>query len=276
MTPAPFPPDADWALLTQHGKAVAFEPAVRRLGGRLVLATGFDTDTLGSFTGERERTLSPADAAQTKARLAAELAGTRFGLGSEGSYGPDPQVGLLPWGVEIVCGWDAERGQAVHAVAQGPQPAYRQGQFTDLAEALDWARALGFPQQGLIVGKPGLAVFDKTVADEATLRDRIAEALAHGPVWLEADMRAHRSPARMAMITRAADTLASRLLSPCPGCGLPGYGPVRLQAGAPCSSCGQPTAVARAEVWACSGCSHSHERLLRAEVDPARCEFCNP
>ncbi|MBA4218809.1 MAG: hypothetical protein C0460_15915 [Methylibium sp.] len=270
------PAGSRFALLTQHGKATAFEPAVQRLGGQLVLATGFDTDTLGSFTGERERTLSAADAAQTKARLATELSGARFGLGSEGSYGPDPQVGLLPWGVEIVCCWDAERGQAVHALAQGPQPVYRQQQFTDLHDALDWARALGFPQQGLIVGQPGLAVFDKTVSDEATLRSRLIEALAHGPVGLAADMRAHRSPARMAMISQAADALATRLQSACPGCGLPGYGPVRLQAGAICSGCGRPTATARAEVWACAGCGHSHERPLRASVDPSRCEFCNP
>jgi len=37
------------------------------------------------------------ETALKKAKLACELTGSDFGLGSEGSFGPHPQIHLLPW-----------------------------------------------------------------------------------------------------------------------------------------------------------------------------------
>jgi hypothetical protein len=63
------------ALLTKHDKAGMVAPALAPLGLEVLATDGFDTDTLGTFSGEVERTLSPLECARRKARLACELTG---------------------------------------------------------------------------------------------------------------------------------------------------------------------------------------------------------
>lgn len=264
------------ALLTQHGKGPAMQGLADRLGLELVLPGGFDTDQLGTFTNERSRVGSQVQAALAKAKLACELGQAEFGLGSEGSFGPDPHLGLVPWGVEVVVCYDAQRGHHSHAVAQGPQTNYRQGSFTERDAALRFAQEIGFPEHGLIVGRHGEPWFDKEVCSLPALEARMAEALKEGELWLETDMRAHRNPTRMGMIQAAAEALAARWLNACPACGASGYGPVRLLIGARCEYCAHPTGAARAQALACAACGHETEQLLRETVPAHRCEMCNP
>lgn len=264
------------ALLTQHGKAQALTGLAERLGLPLLHTDAYDTDQLGTFTGDVPRRGPPIEAALAKARLATELTGARYGLGSEGSFGPDPGVGCTAWGLEIVVWFDRATGRHVHAAAQGPQTNYRQQEALRLDEVLSFAEAVGFPSHGVIVGRPGQAWFDKFVADLDTLRQRAAQGLAHGAVWLETDMRAHRNPTRMAMIRAAADALAERLSRRCPRCAAPGFGPSRLLPGARCETCGHLTSAARARLLCCDACAHQEEEPLRASVPALRCDRCNP
>lgn len=63
-------------LLTRHGKQRIIAPLMdRHLGARLVHTDDFDTDSLGSFSGETPRTMSALECATHKARLACELTG---------------------------------------------------------------------------------------------------------------------------------------------------------------------------------------------------------
>jgi hypothetical protein len=263
------------ALLTQHGKATAMHGLASSRGCELIVATGFDTDTLGTFTNERARQGTQIDAALTKARLACEMAGTRYGLGSEGSFGPDPFMGAVPWGIEVVVWHDAKRDRHVHAAAQGPQTNFRQLSAGRLEDALTFAERIGFPEHGLIVGRAGESWFDKEVRNKDVLHQRLRTALATGEVWLETDMRAHRNPTRMRMIQRAADALAQRLATPCPACCECGFGPVRLLPGARCQACGNATSLARAQVLECHACGHSEEQVVRSSVSPGQCDRCN-
>lgn len=84
---------ASAALGTRHRKEEQIGPALASLG-LLVRAEDIDTDALGTFDGRVACTLTPLAAAEAKARGAARAAGTRFGLGSEGSFFADPD---LPW-----------------------------------------------------------------------------------------------------------------------------------------------------------------------------------
>jgi hypothetical protein len=264
------------ALLTQHNKAQALQPLAERLGLELVLATGKNTDVLGTFTCERERQGTQLEAALTKARWACELTGARYGLGSEGSFGPDPHLGLVPWGVEIVAWWDAERRHAVHGVAQGGATNFRHRSVDSEAGLRAFAEEVGFPAHGLVIGRPEELWFDKEAADWDVLCARAAPAWATGELWVETDMRAHRNPTRMRMIEAAGLALADRLAQACPACQAPGFGPVRGVPGARCEGCGLPTAAVRAEVLACGACGHEATRALRDTVSAVRCGFCNP
>lgn len=85
------------ALLTKHRKSQQLAPVLYDIGIELVEIDFFDTDELGTFSGEIERKLSPKDCALIKAKKAVELTGLNVGLGSEGSFGGGPLAGFMNW-----------------------------------------------------------------------------------------------------------------------------------------------------------------------------------
>jgi len=270
------------ALLTQHGKEQVIAPVLEAaLGCRVERIGGFDTDTLGSFTREIPRAGSQHDAARNKARIGMALSGLRLGIASEGSFGPDPVAGLLPWNLELVLFIDAERKLEIVGAAQAP--ANHAHRLTgDWQQAAAFARELGFPAQHLVVRpldesdprlRKGLADWDALEAAFAWARSQAAG----GPVFLETDLRAHANPTRMRTIGQAASDLANRLGSPCPACGTPGFWVVERVAGAPCADCGAATRQVQAEVLGCLRCEHRRRRELPARAaDPRYCWQCNP
>ena len=264
------------ALLTQHDKARAIGPALERAGFAVVTVKDFDTDTLGTFTGETARQGNQLDAATMKARKACELSGERYGLGSEGSFGPDPYAGVMSWALELLVWWDAEEGRAVQALEQGAATNYAQRRVSSWEEAQVFAQEAQFPSHNIIAGEPGEAHFSKDIADSLELQARVNEGLATGPVWLETDMRAHRNPTRMAMIALCAHRLSDLLKRPCPGCARRGFGLASAIAGAVCSQCGLPTLAMRAKRIQCGVCDLSLEEVVRVTVPPSQCEHCNP
>lgn len=264
------------AFLTQHGKLAAVHSPLRESGFDTVVVDGFDTDALGTFTGETARTGSQLDAATAKAKLACELGSVRYGLGSEGSFGPDPYVGLSAWARELLVWWDAQEQRAVFALAQGAQTNYAQCWASTWEQARQFALGAGFPAHGIIVGKPGAEVFCKACDSWLLLEQQVRQALLGGAVWLETDMRAHRNPTRMAMIAQCAQQLSTLLQSACPACARAGFGEETPIAGAVCESCGLATSALRAKHVRCGGCGHVQMVELQASVPASRCERCNP
>ncbi|MFN3163213.1 MAG: DUF6671 family protein [Pseudohongiellaceae bacterium] len=112
--------DRPVALLTRHHKANVIAPPLAVLGLEVHSTDAFDTDTLGTFSGEIERKLSPLDCARRKARLACELTGLSIGLGSEGSFGGGPLAGLMNWDEELLVLVDIEHDLEITAVSSGP------------------------------------------------------------------------------------------------------------------------------------------------------------
>ncbi len=263
-------------LLTRHGKELAVKSPLLAAGFVVSTEAGYDTDSLGTFTAETARAGSQLEAATTKARLATEISGERYGLGSEGSFGPDPYVGLSAWAREVLVWWDAQEQRSVFAWMQGFATNYAQSTATDWKEAQDFAREAGFPAHGVVVAKPAQAGFSKDCGDWPALERQVGMALAAGPVWLETDMRAHRNPTRMAMIGQCAQELSRLLQHPCPSCHRPGFGEVTPITGALCESCGLPTSAVRARTTTCNACGYSEQTLVQATVAASRCERCNP
>jgi DNA-directed RNA polymerase subunit RPC12/RpoP len=271
------------ALLTQHGKERVLAPVLEpALGARLVRVDGFDTDQLGTFTREIPRAGTQLQAARRKAQLAIELSGHRQGLGSEGSFGPDPMVGMFPWNVEVLVYLDADSGLELVGLAEGPCEQLQQD-IRDWTELQATARAAGFPAQGLVL-RPDHADdprIHKPEGDWAALEAAYRTARAQsssGLVVVEYDLRAHRNPARMQRIREAAENLAARHASRCPACASPGFWAVKRVPGLPCAHCGLPTRETIADVYACPACAHREvrERPGVTVADPGRCDVCNP
>ena len=63
------------AMLTQHDKTRLIAPALNSLGWQLTELSSFDTDALGSFSGEQPRFMSPYECVLRKAAIAADLSG---------------------------------------------------------------------------------------------------------------------------------------------------------------------------------------------------------
>ena len=109
------------AFLTQHGKESLVRDALEeQLGCRLIHTDAYDTDQLGTFTGDIQRQGSQLDAARQKAKIGMSLTQLRIGLASEGAFGADPFGGLMPWNTELLLWVDEERQLEIKGVAQGP------------------------------------------------------------------------------------------------------------------------------------------------------------
>ena len=270
------------ALLTQHGKEAQLQPVLEpALGCRIVRVEGFDTDQLGTFTGEVARTRSQLDTAKAKARIGMELSQSRIGLASEGAFIPDPYSGLMPWNVEVLVWLDDTLGIEVSGLAQGPAQS-QQRTVETWSELESFAQMAVFPEHHLVL-RPDDAdqpTWQKGIHDWRTLAhafDQCQAASRTGRVYVEHDLRAFGNPTRQHLIRRAAQDLLKKLQSCCPSCELPGFSVSAHTAGRPCRGCGLPTRLPKSSIWQCVACSFKREEASHeAFAEPAHCDACNP
>ena len=271
------------ALLTRHGKELLVAPVLNAtLGCRIEHVDGYDTDLLGTFTRDIPRAGSQIEAARNKARLGMQLAGLPLGLASEGAFGTDPMIGMVPWNSELLIWIDDARGLEVVGHASGAAN-FAHRLVEDWNAALDFARQWGFPEHHIVLRpeRDDDPRMRKGICDWAELESSFDAALAQSStrrVFLETDVRAHANPTRQAMIRRAAEDLSARLCSVCPTCGAPGFWLVERLGGLPCEDCGAPTQEALTDVFGCVTCGEQEQRqsTSRKSADPSRCDYCNP
>ena len=269
-------------LATRHGKLEVVAPPFAKHIGLVVEEVDADTDTLGTFSGERERTGSQLEAAVQKARLGMDLTGCRIGIATEASFGPLPDNPFVNACVELVVLVDDELGIHVSEVeVDFGVPAISVEIRDGNVEAIPFVAA-GFPDHGLIVRPDeGFEHMVKGIHDLVSLSAAVARCTEASPtrtVRVESDLRAHHSPARRLVIARAAERLARRLAELCPNCEAPGWGVIARISGAPCMECGTATRMMMGETLGCAACAHTETRELHASagVDARFCPRCNP
>ena len=103
-------------FLTCHDKTRLVSEPLAALGFTVESLTTYNTDHFGTFSREVGRTGSAEDTVLAKAKLAADLGGARYGLGSEGSFGRDPHIGWMPWVKNGVAAGTTGRGLPIEAV----------------------------------------------------------------------------------------------------------------------------------------------------------------
>ncbi len=274
-------------LTTMHGKEQVIGPVLKEgLGLRVGLAMGVNTDSFGTFSRDVERTGTQLDAARAKIAGGFEYAPlARVGLASEGSFGPHPFIPFLALGRELILLIDRDTGLELTGHDAKPGTNYGHAIVANLEDAFAFAKRARFPDHGLIVlgcdGEQPVPerVLIKDIVDQDSLDRAVRQAIdICGSAFIEADMRAHRNPTRMAAIERAARDLVRRYLSKCPDCASPGFDVTERVSGLPCACCGEPTRVIQTEVLSCTQCAHRLERPATTETtaDPGRCDGCNP
>uniref|UniRef100_A0A486XUC1 DUF6671 domain-containing protein n=1 Tax=Rheinheimera sp. BAL341 TaxID=1708203 RepID=A0A486XUC1_9GAMM len=259
------------AILTRHDKARLIAPALSPLGWQLTEITSFDTDCLGSFSGERPRFMSPYECALRKAALAAELSGLDIGIGSEGSFSPGP-YGMGTFNLELLCCVNVAQGWAVTGRFYGPSLA----QQWQIATPQQLQKALSQVSDGQYLLLQQAQRIEKALTRQHA-EARATALLEQGALTLSYDLRAHLSPQRQIHIVNAATDLQQRLLSLCPECATPGFWPDKAVAGLPCEACAAPTSLTLHKVSCCQRCQFTAVQAVAAShAQPQYCSECNP
>ncbi|NVJ60519.1 MAG: hypothetical protein HWE27_09015 [Gammaproteobacteria bacterium] len=268
------------ALLTKHAKGTIIAPKFAALNLKVIEIEGYDTDLLGTFSGEIERTLSPVECARKKAKLACELSGADYGLGSEGSFGGGPLPGIVNWNTEHLVLHHApsqleiiakyETSVAIRAI----DPAKLES-----INALESELAHYDSNQGWIIKSPKAVL--KGIVGAEDLHHQLSTLLSSGTllksITIEPDFRAMHCPERQASIEKAAEQMVERLKTRCPECNWPNFWQGKPQPGLPCEICEMPTSVAQSYEVSCDECGHvavniNQEQRAKAEL----CQWCNP
>ena len=80
-------------IATKHSKESVMAPLFEKsLGVKCFVVDNFDTDTLGTFTGEVERADDAVTILRKKCLMAMQKNNCDLGVASEGSFGPHPTM----------------------------------------------------------------------------------------------------------------------------------------------------------------------------------------
>ena len=211
-------------IATMHGKETVLAPPLAGLGFQVLLPVDYDTDMLGTFSGDVRRPGTAVEAALEKARRACIATGVPRAISSEGSYRPCQTLFPGARNVEILAFVDMENGQEVVEVMTDLPTRFVKGRVPadfDAPETQALLSAMGWPDvRAMIVPEdPGRGVVMpewvfKGLADAPSVIEALRVCAAHsadGQVHLESDLRAHMNPTRMASVARVGERLVQRL-----------------------------------------------------------------
>jgi len=218
-------------IATMHGKEEVLGPMLANLGFKVLLPLGYDTDALGTFSGDVRRPGTAFDAALEKARRACKATGVMRAVSSEGSYRPCQTLFPGATSAELLAFVDLENDFSCveyltdlpTRFVKGRVPADINAPETQaLLSAMDWPTVKAM----VVPFDPGFGVMPtqvyKGLGDAASLEQAMQECAVHssdGMVHLETDLRAHMNPTRMASVAKVGEHLANRLRAE--GYGLP-------------------------------------------------------
>ncbi len=278
-------------IATMHHKEQAIAPLIESaLCVKTQVPDNFDTDRLGTFTRDIQRPADQLATARLKAEAALALTGESIAIASEGSFGPHPQIPFAACDRELVVLLDTQHQLEIVGEALSTQTNFQGQTIRSVQAALDFAKAVGFPEHGLVVmdseiaegvSSPSSAIA-KGITTEASLIEAVTLALERSPnreAHIETDMRALYNPTRMQVIGEATAALVQNIEQLCPNCGYPGFTITQRYPGLPCSLCQAATLLTLSAVHKCKRCRFQQSRQFpdgNQFADPTYCPCCNP
>ncbi|SMD43955.1 hypothetical protein SAMN00777080_2568 [Aquiflexum balticum DSM 16537] len=270
-------------IATKHRKESVIAPILEReLGVRCFVDETFDTDLLGTFTGEVERQLDPISTAREKCLQAMKINDCELGIASEGSFGPHPSLFFVSADDEFLIFIDKKNNLEIIARELSTETNFNGKELITENELLDFAQSIGFPAHGLILrqSKNDISEIHKGITDPEILKTTFENLRSnHHAVYVETDMRAMYNPTRMEVIKKAAEKLVEKIKSACPVCQMPGFVIAQAKKGLECSLCGSPTNSTLSYLYQCQHCNFTKEEMYpnkKTAEDPMYCDYCNP
>jgi hypothetical protein len=270
-------------IATKHEKEKVIAPIIERaLGVTCFVTPFFDSDILGTFTGEIERKDDPITTVRQKCLMAMEQANCDMVIASEGSFGPHPSIFFAPCDDEFLLFMDKENNLEILVRELSTETNFNGAMVRNKKELQEFAFGAKFPSHALIVkkAKNDFSLIEKGIADEEKLIDVFDHFIQFsGSVYVETDMRAMYNPTRMKIIEKAALKLATKINSLCPRCNTPGFDVTGSRPGLPCDLCNFPTQSTLSLLYSCQRCDYTKEEKYpngKLTEDPMYCDLCNP
>ena len=275
--------DRKLIIATKHEKEKVIAPLLEKaLGVSCFIDGNFDTDLLGTFTGEIERELDPLATARRKCLMAMELNNCDLAVASEGSFGPHPSMFFASADDEFLIFIDKKNSLEIIERELSTATNFSGKEIKTEAELMKFADSVKFPSHGLILrkAKDEYNGIIKGITDTDRLKEGFNKLLHEfKSVYVETDMRALYNPSRMKVIEAATQKLVTKLNSLCPQCSTPGFGITDVKKGLECSLCGSPTNSTLSHIYVCQHCQYTKEELYpnkKTTEDPMYCDYCNP
>lgn len=270
-------------IATKHQKEQVIAPIFEKEYGVICCTSEvFDTDLLGTFSGEIERKEDALTTLRNKCIGASIATNCDLVLASEGSFGPHPSIFFANADVELVMLKDFKNDLEIVAREISMETNFNGKTITSENELIAFAKQIQFPSHGIIL-RPAEKVYSKIykgIASESLLLKHFHELKSEFvSVYAETDMRALFNPTRMKVIEKATQNLVEKINHLCPNCSTPGFDIVTVQAGLPCKNCSLPTRSTLNHVYQCKKCTHTENKFYPRGIqfeDPMYCDNCNP
>jgi hypothetical protein len=270
-------------IATKHKKECVIGPPLKTAFGLdFFSSVGFDTDDLGTFSGEIERLHHPMDAARIKCNMGMDLYNVDLAISSEGSFGPHPHVFFLPADEEYLMLVDRKNNLEITVKTITTDTNYGSITLLSIENLSEFLTRVKFPSHGLILKKSAKdnGYIEKGIVCEKTLFERVDFYLnSFGQCYLETDMRATFNPTRMQVIKELVEKLVVEMLQICPKCNFPGFSVTEVVRGLVCADCNMPTKSVKELIRTCKKCHYSLIEInteIKKVEDPMYCDFCNP
>ena len=270
-------------IVTKHEKEKVVSPILEReLGVKCVVTENFDTDILGTFTGEVERIDSPIVTARKKCLMAMELTNYDLAISSEGSFGAHPSIFFVPADEELILFIDKKNDLEILARELSTETNFSGSEIKTEEELMEFADKVKFPSHGLIIrrSKNDFTEIVKGITSKEILRSTFNYFISnYGTSFIETDMRALYNPTRLKVIEKLTKKLSDKINKLCSVCKTPGFGITDVKKGLPCRICNFPTRSTLSYIYSCQKCSFSYEEKYpngKNTEDPMWCDLCNP
>ena len=270
-------------IATKHEKEKVIAPLLEKaLGVHCYIAKDFDSDLLGTFTGEVERKDDPITTARNKCLMAMSISDCDMAIASEGSFGAHPSLFFAHANEEIVLFIDKKNNLEIVAKELSLDTNFNGSEIENELQLKDFADRVNFPSHGLILrkSKDSFTEIEKGITNWEDLKIIFHKFIQQFDVaYVETDMRAMYNPTRMKVIEKATKKLIEKIQSCCPECNTPGFGITLANQGLPCNLCSSPTRSTLSYSYTCEKCSFTKEKKYphhKLTEDPMYCDFCNP
>jgi hypothetical protein len=270
-------------IATKHKKEYVIEPIFsQNLGVKCITLKNFDTDILGTFTGEIERTEDALETVRKKCNLAMQLANCDMGIANEGSFGPHPTLGFVNCDDELLLFIDKKNNLEIWVRELSLNTNFNGKKINTLKELKEFAENANFPSHALILRayKDNHKNITKGITDPNVLMSTFLKLLSEfQSAFVETDMRAMYNPTRMQVIADGTQKLVQKILSQCPSCNTPGFGITNAIPGLPCEACGFPTRSTLFYEYECENCAYIENKKFphgKTIEEPTYCDMCNP